>query len=123
MSAISSTALRACARSSLRSGASKSVVAAPSAALQQTRDASGASFSSPFKAPPTTKVPSFANYKSSSGENSNKVFSYFMAGSMGAMTAYGAKATVQGGCRHFPEGIGLGRRRYRLGILFLRWMG
>jgi ubiquinol-cytochrome c reductase iron-sulfur subunit len=56
------------------------------------------SFDSPFKQAErvnTLKVPSFAKYKSSGGETPNKVFSYFMAGSMGALTAVGAKATVQ----------------------------
>lgn len=42
-------------------------------------------------------IPSFKKYASSSGETPNKVFSYFMAGSMGLITAVGAKATVQGG--------------------------
>ncbi len=30
------------------------------------------------------------------GETSNKVFSYFMVGTLGLLTAAGAKATVQG---------------------------
>ena len=57
------------------------------------------SFESPFKNPqsnPTTKIPSFANYMSKKPETSNRVFQYFMVGTMGVLTAAGAKATVQG---------------------------
>ncbi|OJD20269.1 hypothetical protein ACJ73_08396, partial [Blastomyces percursus] len=56
------------------------------------------SFDSPFgqskESTSTLKIPSFKKYASKSGESSNKVFSYFMAGSMGLVTAVGAKATV-----------------------------
>jgi len=44
----------------------------------------------------TTKIPSFANYKSKGKEEDNRVFSYVMAGTFGAITAMGAKATVVG---------------------------
>jgi ubiquinol-cytochrome c reductase iron-sulfur subunit len=58
------------------------------------------SFESPFgrshESTPTLKIPSFKKYASSRGETPNKVFSYFMAGSMGLITAVGAKATVHG---------------------------
>lgn len=56
-------------------------------------------FESPFRGEnenPTTKIPSFADYMSKKPETSNKVFQYFMVGSMGLLTAAGAKATVQG---------------------------
>lgn len=58
------------------------------------------SFDSPFRGgegSSTTKIPSFKNYMAKGGETSNKVFSYFMVGTLGALTAAGAKATVQGG--------------------------
>ena len=58
------------------------------------------SFDSPFRgaeSSPTTKIPSFKNYMAKGGETSNKVFSYFMVGAFGALSAAGAKATVQGG--------------------------
>jgi hypothetical protein len=46
----------------------------------------------------TTRIPSFAKYRSKSGDESGpKVFQYFMVGTMGALSALGAKATVQGG--------------------------
>jgi ubiquinol-cytochrome c reductase iron-sulfur subunit len=60
------------------------------------------SFDSPFRGmgnSPTTKIPDFSKYRSSKNPNSNLVFQYFMVGTMGALTAAGAKATVQGTCR------------------------
>ncbi|KAK2736732.1 hsp70 nucleotide exchange factor fes1 [Myotisia sp. PD_48] len=57
------------------------------------------SFQSPFAqnndTTSTLKVPSFGKYVSPRRESSNKVFSYFVAGSLGMMSAVGAKATVQ----------------------------
>ena len=47
----------------------------------------------------THQIPSFAAYKSNKNETTNKVFSYFMVGGLGAITAMGAKATVQGELR------------------------
>lgn len=58
----------------------------------------GSSFDSPFKGTgSSTKIPSFAAYKARSGsEETPKLVQYFMVGTMGALTALGAKATVQG---------------------------
>ncbi|KAK5938530.1 ubiquinol--cytochrome-c reductase catalytic subunit rip1 [Knufia obscura] len=58
------------------------------------------SFDSPFgqsgrPADNTNKVPNFGQYMSRSNESTNRVFQYFMVGSMGLLTAAGAKATVQ----------------------------
>ncbi|KAK9771252.1 putative Cytochrome b-c1 complex subunit Rieske [Seiridium cardinale] len=59
------------------------------------RDAAG-SYSSPFKGEQkSTKVPDFSKYASKSGLNTNSLLSYFMVGTMGAITAAGAKSTVQ----------------------------
>ena len=44
----------------------------------------------------TTRIPSFKAYRNKGGETQAKVFQYFMVGTMGAITALGAKATVQG---------------------------
>ncbi|KAL8902543.1 MAG: hypothetical protein Q9207_004619 [Kuettlingeria erythrocarpa] len=55
-------------------------------------------YESPFRDEehvPSTKIPSFAAYMSKKPEVSNKVFQYFMVGTMGLLTAAGAKATVQ----------------------------
>jgi hypothetical protein len=58
------------------------------------------SFDSPFRTSEaqsaTTKIPSFKNYMSNRPEVSNRVFQYFVVGSMGLLAAAGAKATVQG---------------------------
>jgi hypothetical protein len=63
----------------------------------QTRNASASSFDSPFKGTQdSTKIPSFAAYRNKGGETGPKVFQYFMVGTMGALSALGAKATVQG---------------------------
>ena len=64
-------------------------------------------FQSPFKNSndnPTTKIPSFAHYMSKRGGTTNKTFQYFMVGSMGLLTAAGAKATVQGEYSHLVGG-------------------
>ncbi|KAF2225252.1 ubiquinol-cytochrome c reductase iron-sulfur subunit [Elsinoe ampelina] len=57
------------------------------------------SYQSPFRGTSshrdTTAIPDFKKYRSSGGEISGKVFQYFMVGTMGAISAYGAKATVQ----------------------------
>lgn len=85
------------------------------ASLQQTRAASSAEthnyqkaneypgdqFDNPFHrsggtARETTNIPSFGKYKSTQNEVTNRVFQYFMVGTFGALTAMGAKATVQG---------------------------
>ena len=73
-------------------------VARAGASAIQIRNASASSFDSPFKPGPqdSTKIPSFAAYRNKGGEQSTKVFQYFMVGTMGALTAMGAKATVQG---------------------------
>lgn len=71
----------------------------------QTRNASASSFDSPFKgSPESTKIPSFAAYRNKGGETGPKVFQYFMVGTMGALSALGAKATVQGTPTHARDG-------------------
>lgn len=65
-----------------------------------TKATTASSYSSPFRGTSdrrdTTAIPDFKKYRNSGGENTQKVFQYFMVGSMGAVTALGAKATVQG---------------------------
>ncbi len=60
---------------------------------------SHAVFNSPFHRgkgdrPDTTVIPSFKKYRSGN-EQGNKVFQYFMIGSLGGISAMGAKDTVQ----------------------------
>ncbi|TVY57806.1 Cytochrome b-c1 complex subunit Rieske, mitochondrial [Lachnellula cervina] len=60
---------------------------------------STSSFDSPFKGSASdagSKIPDFSHYRSKQGAGSNLLFQYFMVGTMGALTAAGAKATVQG---------------------------
>lgn len=106
-----STASRLCL---LRSAAaSKPAAAAGVRTLSATalrRDGSGTSstYSSPFRGESSgSKVPDFGKYMSKGGEGSNKLFSYFMVGAMGALTAAGAKSTVQGmlAWMPLPEGV------------------
>ncbi|GAO17775.1 uncharacterized protein UV8b_04153 [Ustilaginoidea virens] len=61
-------------------------------------DSGTSSYQSPFKmgSDKGSSIPDFGKYMSSSkGENKNKLFSYFMVGTMGALSAAGAKSTVQ----------------------------
>ena len=99
LSSASRTVLRALPRSSLPSVPVRAL--STSASKCQPTDTSS-SFDSPFKGignSSTTKIPDFSKYRSKNSTNSNIVFQYFMVGTMGALTAAGAKATVQGTCR------------------------
>lgn len=59
--------------------------------------AAAGSYSSPFKGEQkSTQVPDFSKYASKGSFNTNALVSYFMVGTMGAITAAGAKSTVQG---------------------------
>lgn len=75
-----------------------SPVASQTQRRYQHEAASTSSFQSPFRdnKVDSNKIPSFKAYRSKSPEVSNRVFQYFMVGSMGLLTAAGAKATVQG---------------------------
>ncbi|KAI4172896.1 MAG: hypothetical protein LQ343_003304 [Gyalolechia ehrenbergii] len=98
-----STILRACPRQRLSALPSSICSAQRRGRADMVQRAGGEKdetphFESPFRGEnenPTTKIPSFADYMSKKPETSNKVFQYFMVGSMGLLTAAGAKATVQ----------------------------
>lgn len=81
--------LRQCARTKLAVPA----VATQTTAMQQRRGAAGSA--DQFKSG-STKIPSFGAYFSKGPSTNKKVFQYFMVGTMGALSAAGAKATVQG---------------------------
>lgn len=114
------TASRLCVRSA---AVAKPAVRALSSTAVRQADAPGAgaaSYTSPFKGESkANKIPDFSKYMSKGSETSNKLFSYFMVGTMGAITAAGAKSTVQGGFEcltGFPlwevevgVGVGFGR--------------
>ena len=83
-------------------GAARLATTSPVASHTQRRSQSGAASSLTFQSPfrdnkvDTNQIPSFKAYRSKAPEVSNRVFQYFMVGSMGLLTAAGAKATVQG---------------------------
>lgn len=99
--ATSGSLIRACTRQQQLQSATAARPAVTSLSQQRRgrADAASSTFESPFaqsEKKNTLKIPSFKKYASNRGETSNKVFGYFMAGSMGLITAVGAKATVQG---------------------------
>lgn len=93
-----STASRLCLRSAARPVVP--AVRALSSTAMRPDSAGTASYTSPFKGGESkgNTIPDFGKYMSKNGEGANKVFSYFMVGAMGAITAAGAKSTVQGTC-------------------------
>ncbi|KAL9102951.1 MAG: hypothetical protein Q9187_009066, partial [Circinaria calcarea] len=97
-----STMLRLCARQRLSSLQSTCITAQQRGKADIVQRAGGEfdrtpSFASPFvnDERPTTRIPSFGSYMSRKGGTPNKTFQYFMVGTMGALAAAGAKATVQ----------------------------
>ncbi|KAL1991161.1 hypothetical protein VTN49DRAFT_5665 [Thermomyces lanuginosus] len=106
MSPLASTAasalLRNCAVSTTRQQLALTTARTATAVSSQRRNITNAeakaSVQSPFgpsqDATETTKIPSFGKYVSSRKPQTNKVFSYFMAGTLGLTSAVGAKATV-----------------------------
>ncbi|TQW00811.1 hypothetical protein V2A60_001851 [Cordyceps javanica] len=89
-----STASRLCLRSAAKPAAMPAVRALSSTAVRA--DGAAASYSSPFKGTSKgSEIPDFGKYMSAKPEGNNKLFSYFMVGAMGALTAAGAKSTVQ----------------------------
>jgi ubiquinol-cytochrome c reductase iron-sulfur subunit len=88
-----STASRLCLRSAARPAAAPAVRALSSTAVRP--DSASASYTSPFTASQKgNQIPSFGKYVSGGNPKTNLVFSYFMVGTMGALTAAGAKSTV-----------------------------
>ncbi|KAG5925515.1 hypothetical protein E4U42_004212 [Claviceps africana] len=88
------SASRLCLRSAARPVA-PAVRAISSTAVRS--DSAASSYQSPFKmgSDKGSSIPDFSKYMNSKGEGKNKVFSYFMVGTMGALSAAGAKSTVQ----------------------------
>lgn len=85
----------------LRSIPSRTTALTPFRALSTTAikaDAPASSFDSPFKGmgnDAASKIPDFSKYRSKGSSGGNLLFQYFMVGTLGAITAAGAKATVQ----------------------------
>ena len=102
LSSTSASLLRTCARQQ-QLPKTRAAAAAVAASCQQRRgvsDSAKSSFDSPFGSSKeyssSLKIPDFSHYSSKSSPRANQVFSYFVAGTMGLVTAAGAKATVQG---------------------------
>jgi len=63
------------------------------------RDSSSSTFESPFKGErSSTKVPDFSKYMYKGKSSTNALYQYFMVGTLGAISAAGAKSTIQGEC-------------------------
>ncbi|KAK3389323.1 Rieske [2Fe-2S] iron-sulfur domain-containing protein [Podospora didyma] len=91
------TASRVLARSAARQLTNSTTATTARALTTSTalRDASS-TYESPFKGDgKSTKVPDFSKYMSKGNGGSNHLFSYFMVGTLGAISAAGAKSTIQ----------------------------
>ncbi|KAH0541305.1 hsp70 nucleotide exchange factor fes1 [Glutinoglossum americanum] len=100
MPPLTSNALRTCVRQQLPLLRSPPVIAVQQQRRGKSDEVSPtSSFDSPFRglgaSSSTMKIPDFGHYKSNRSQDSNKVFSYFMAGTLGVLSAAGAKATIQ----------------------------
>ncbi|KAK1749838.1 Rieske [2Fe-2S] iron-sulfur domain-containing protein [Echria macrotheca] len=98
MASLTTQASRALARSSpalrLPAAAARAACLSTSSAVQGSSASS--SFESPFKGESAyTKVPDFSKYMSKGPASRNQLFGYFMVGTLGAISAAGAKATIQ----------------------------
>ena len=105
---LSSRAAASLARQATRQQATAVRCAAVTVQKRNLGDASTshANFTSPFTRgtsgqQDTTAIPSFKGYRSGS-ETGNKVFQYFMVGTLGGLSAMGAKDTVQSACALLP---------------------
>ncbi|KXX73027.1 Cytochrome b-c1 complex subunit Rieske, mitochondrial, partial [Madurella mycetomatis] len=92
-----STVSRALARSSLRQLPTTATAVRTMSSSPALRDAASSStFESPFKGESkSSKVPDFSKYMSKGSGSKNALFSYFMVGTLGAISAAGAKSTIQ----------------------------
>jgi len=78
---------------------------ATSASLQDSAAPSAYGYQATFKGQSKgAQIPNFGNYMSDKAPATNKLFSYFMVGGLGAISAAGAKSTVEGRWR---DGNGL----------------
>lgn len=58
---------------------------------------STSSYQDPFKGTSdTNKIPDFSKYMSKGSGSKNQLYGYFMVGTLGAISAAGAKSTIQG---------------------------
>lgn len=103
MASLASAASRTCLRQLARPSTAARALSTTTARC----DSTSASYSSPFKGTQKgDQIPDFSKYMSKGSASTNQVFGYFMVGTMGAITAAGAKSTVQGRSRAPGEGLG-----------------
>lgn len=95
-------ASRALARTACKTAAFQPVRALSTTPALRDGDATTGTYNpsayhSPFKGETRgTKIPNWGSYMSKGSTGTNNLMSYFMVGTMGAITAAGAKSTVQG---------------------------
>ncbi|KAL0930510.1 cytochrome c reductase iron-sulfur subunit [Colletotrichum truncatum] len=90
------TASRICLRQLSRSSQTATTAARALSTSAARNDSTASSYSSPFKgAQKASNIPDFSKYMSKGSVGTNQLFGYFMVGTMGAITAAGAKSTVQ----------------------------
>ncbi|PSS00650.1 Rieske [2Fe-2S] iron-sulfur domain-containing protein [Coniella lustricola] len=83
------------ARAIARTAASQSTRSLSTSAARAAAGSS-ASYESPFKGErTTTRIPDFSHYASKSAPTKNLTYQYFIVGGFGAITAMGAKSTIQ----------------------------
>ncbi|ODQ67437.1 ubiquinol-cytochrome c reductase iron-sulfur subunit mitochondrial precursor [Nadsonia fulvescens var. elongata DSM 6958] len=92
-----SSSVASTTRSALKALSKKAFVPARIAAFPQVTEQKRFASSNPLGGKPSFKIPDFSNYlRKDAGKNdSSRVYSYFMIGSLGVLSAAGAKATVQ----------------------------
>ncbi|KAK4244481.1 Rieske [2Fe-2S] iron-sulfur domain-containing protein [Corynascus novoguineensis] len=86
---------RALARSAASSGRLPATTAVRAVSTTPALRESSSTYESPFKGQPKNKVPDFSKYMAKRPPSSNALFSYFMVGTLGAISAAGAKSTIQ----------------------------
>lgn len=104
-------ASRVCLRGMTRTSALATLpvraLSTSAAARQDAASSYGATFQGSDKA---NRVPDWGHYKSDKSTSTNQLMGYFMVGSMGAISAAGAKSTVEGTWR---DAIPIGGPRRR----------
>lgn len=91
---LTSAAARGATATALRTTRTLSTAAALRAGAGSS---STSSYQSPFKGTSdTNKIPDFSKYMSKGSGSKNQLYGYFMVGTLGAISAAGAKSTIQG---------------------------
>lgn len=85
------------ARAAMRAAAAPARAVRALSTSTALQGSSSSTFESPFKGESkASKIPDFGKYMSKGSGSTNMLFGYFMVGTMGAITAAGAKSTIQG---------------------------